>query len=42
MVDFVFIEEIQNALEKLAIRVNHGKRCCQQVLVCFKMANVSL
>ena len=40
MMDFVFIEEVQNALEKLAIRVKHGKRCCQQVLICFKMSNV--
>ena len=42
MVDFVFIEEVQNALEKLTLRVTHGKRCCQQVLICFKIANVSI
>ncbi|XP_066929515.1 spatacsin-like [Clytia hemisphaerica] len=40
MVDFVFIEEVQNALEKLTLRVTHGKRCCQQVLICFKIANI--
>lgn len=40
MVDFVFIEEVQNALEKLTLRVNYGKRCCQQILICFKIANV--
>ncbi|XP_057317052.1 spatacsin-like [Hydractinia symbiolongicarpus] len=40
MLDFVFIEEVQNALEKLTLRVNHGKRCCQQVLVSFKIAQI--
>ena len=42
MVDFVFIEEVQNALEKLTLRVNHGKRCSQQILICFKIANVNI
>lgn len=41
MLDFVFIEEVQTALEKLTLRVNHGKRLCQQVLVSFKIAKVS-
>ena len=40
MMDFVFIEEIQSALEKLAHRVRYGKQFCQQLLVCFKIAMV--
>ena len=40
MMDFVFIEEIQSALEKLAHRVRYGKQFCRQLLVCFKIAMV--
>ena len=38
--DFVFIEDVHNALEKLTLRAKHGKKSCQRELLMFKVASV--
>nr|XP_047133665.1 spatacsin isoform X1 [Hydra vulgaris] len=39
MHDFVFIEDVLNALEKLTLRAKHGKKICQKELLIFKVAS---
>ena len=42
MIEWVLVEELQNALEKLTTRCKRGRKCCERVLICFKVAQVSL
>ena len=40
MTDWVLIEEMQTALEKLLSKCKRGRKCCERVLVSFKLSKV--
>ena len=40
MEDWVLVEEVQNAIEKLMSKCKKGRKCCERVLVSFKISKV--
>ena len=40
MSEWVFVEEAQCAIEKLLSKCRKGKKCCEMVLLCFRVSKV--
>ncbi|XP_065062284.1 spatacsin-like isoform X1 [Rhopilema esculentum] len=38
--DWVIVEEAQNAIEKLMSTCTRGRKCCERILICFKISKM--